>query len=511
MGKSIVKIFTIGAACISSALLVNSIYKGYKNATTPSKFENTATLLKFNGNKKVAAKIQQESLLKTFYYAGYFNPENLWQDINHLGFDNPKDVFLSIMEAVVRSGANQKDPLKFNPTILRKHLFNTDKISESDALDLIMYIGQHAFNRKTNQERNELTEQSWMKQYENEYVSDATYLGLVERKSPSYNSYDEALVLGASRHTVTGRILDHIYNKNHGTVIEGLTTALAGTRPLWVEIDGMALNTYNQLVQGTKKGKKIEDIKLYNASQEEIFSDGQEYLISLAQKNGIKIDNNKPTIVYKSGDTTIPPGFVPGRTYLNYLDPNKFLTETIMVYDILDTLSDGTIKVTDTKQSQGGRRPDTSSTAEDYANALIKRIKDGYYGDQTKFVIYVQSNQPYVERQTLSVQKQINKAVSESGIHDLEIVTDGVGYGLVEISIKRIHSELAALISEKYSYALTENEITTQRKLKDLQFSTRDNSEITLPMPDFPEVISSENQLPVIGFVENWSFQFFDE
>ena len=98
MSKSaIIKIFTIGAACISAAFLGHSAYKGYTLtlAVTPSKFEHTAKLLKFNGNERISAKVQQEALLKAFYYAGYFKPENLWQDINHLGFDNPEDVFLS--------------------------------------------------------------------------------------------------------------------------------------------------------------------------------------------------------------------------------------------------------------------------------------------------------------------------------------------------------------------------------------------------------------------------------
>lgn len=509
MSKTAIKVFALGTVCISAFFFGHSAYKGYIRAVTPSKFELAAKLLKFNGNEKTSAKTQQEALLKAFYYAGYFNPENLWQDINHLGFDNPEDIFLSIMEAVVKSGAHQKDQYKFNSTILRKNLFNTDLISESDALDLLMYIGQHAFNRKLNQERNELSEQTWMEQYQDEYTKVSTDLGLVERITPSNTIYDEAVVLGAARYTVTGRILDYLYNTNNGIVIKGITTALAGRRPLWGEIDGISPEAYIQLVNKSKEGKKIEDIELDHGTSTEVNIGGIEYMVDLANKIGIKINDEEQTIIYRPEDK-IPTGFRPGRTYLKYIDPSNFLTETHMVYDVLDTLSEGTIKVSDTESSLDDRRPDTSSTARDYANALIERIQSGYFGTQKKFIIYVQSNQPYVKRQTLSVQKEIDRAIEESGIEGLKIIAEGVGYGVGEISMKRTHSELGALISVKYQNALAENgDIHTERHLRDLQFSTRDKLKISEPVPIFPEIVV-ESKLPILGAVEDWFFQYYD-
>lgn len=77
MSKTAIKILALSTVCLSAFVIVHSAYKGYKRAVTPSKFEHTAELLKFNGNEKVSAKIQQEALLKAFYYAGYFSPENL--------------------------------------------------------------------------------------------------------------------------------------------------------------------------------------------------------------------------------------------------------------------------------------------------------------------------------------------------------------------------------------------------------------------------------------------------
>ncbi len=54
----------------------------------------------------------------------------------------------STMGALVKSGANQSDPRNFDV----KLLFNNNDISTQDELDLLLYIGQHAFNRTANQE-----------------------------------------------------------------------------------------------------------------------------------------------------------------------------------------------------------------------------------------------------------------------------------------------------------------------------------------------------------------------
>ena len=160
-------------------------------------------------------------------------------------------------------------------------------------------------------------------------------------------------------------------------------------------------------------------------------------MLALASKIGIEINNDEQTIIYRTEDD-IPSGFRSGRTYLNYIDPKKFLTETDMVYDVLDTISKGKIKVSDTESSPDGSRPDTSSTARDYANSFIERIQSGHFGGQKEFIIYVQSNQPYVKHQTLAVQNEIDRAIEESGIEGLKIIAEGVGYGVGEISIKKI-------------------------------------------------------------------------
>ena len=48
---------------------------------------------------------------------------------------------------------------------MRKNLFKSDTIDLQDALDLLLYIAQHAFTREVGQERYELVSQDWIHTY----------------------------------------------------------------------------------------------------------------------------------------------------------------------------------------------------------------------------------------------------------------------------------------------------------------------------------------------------------
>jgi len=94
--------------------------------------------------------------------AGYLKPEKLWKDINKIGLENPKKLYLAILPSIIESGADQDDPSKFNAKLLRKNLFKSTDLSATDASDFILYITQHAFGRNIGQERNELKSIDWM-------------------------------------------------------------------------------------------------------------------------------------------------------------------------------------------------------------------------------------------------------------------------------------------------------------------------------------------------------------
>ncbi len=163
---------------------------------------------------------------------------------------------------------------------------------------------------------------------------------------------------------------------------------------------------------------------------------------------------------------------------------------------------------------RGDIQPNTATKAKDYADALIARIKNGGFGDQTKFIIYIQSNQPYTERQTLTIQKELNRAVKDNDVENLEISAEGVGFGIKTPDIKRIHSELGALMSIKYQVALDKDNLQSTRQLGDLQFSTRDKSVITTEIPDYSHITTSgplDSQLPFLGDIKYFFFEYFEE
>ena len=148
--------------------------EGYHRSVTPSNFELAANRLGFNGYEKadhtVSSAHHQEALLKQLQMSGYFQPAKLWQYINHLGgVKDPISTFNNIYQAVKKSKADESDPNKFNPKILRKNLSKGTELDQQDIMDLILYISQDAFGRKAGQERNELGSQDWMTKYKEEY------------------------------------------------------------------------------------------------------------------------------------------------------------------------------------------------------------------------------------------------------------------------------------------------------------------------------------------------------
>jgi diphthamide biosynthesis methyltransferase len=97
-------------------------YNSYIKSIKPSNFELAANRLVFNDYKKeeiyVSLFEHQEALLKQLQMLEYFQPEKLWQDVNHLGVKNPKIVFKHLYHVIKKSNADQSDPNKFKSKIL---------------------------------------------------------------------------------------------------------------------------------------------------------------------------------------------------------------------------------------------------------------------------------------------------------------------------------------------------------------------------------------------------------
>lgn len=154
---------------------------------------------------------------------------------------DPILTFKQVYPAIKKSKAYQNDPNKFNAKILRKNLGKGTELDEQDIVDLLLYISQNAFSRKSGQERNELISKDWMNEYEEAYLKTAKILNFIDRKVPEHQEYDGAWIAGASRIGVITRIIDYNYIlSKYNIKIKGETLVLAGARPLWANIDGIA-------------------------------------------------------------------------------------------------------------------------------------------------------------------------------------------------------------------------------------------------------------------------------
>jgi len=476
------------------ALATYFTYDGYTKSTTPSAFELAANRLGFNGYKKadkiVSAANHQEALLKQLQMAGYFQPATLWQTINHLGVKDPATTFTKIYSAVKKSKADQSEPSKFNAKILRKNLGKGTELDEQDAMDFILYTAQNAFGRKLGQERNELAAHDWMNTHKTDYFAAATTLRLIDRETPERQEYDKAWIAWASRIGVWARIIDYDYTlSKYNIKVRGETSILAGERGLWANIDGITPSVRDKLVEAyvTKRDLDTIDISLPVGEDMERVKEGQEYMASLAARSGVKLDPSSPFIQYATKEEC-PPGYFPGRVYPKYADSKgRKLTETLMSKDLLTTYPPtnvSAITTVDTLADQG-QRPTTSSTARDAAITFVKDIMSGVYGDKKEFVILFETNNPYIERQTIATQREVDKVLKASKL-DSRIKVEGIGFKCKQ-DVATVHSELAALIAEKWKTA-TGEDILTKRSIEKLLFQTRDNSSITTPWPDMAEV-----------------------
>lgn len=224
-----------------------------------SSFELAASQLGFDGNTKgslyITPEEEQEALLKIFYYAGYLEPNQIWQDLNNMGgVDNLHAAFEQIHEALLQSNALQKDPKKFDAELLRKSLFGSH-LDEQDAMDFLLYISQNAFNRQVGDERDSLAPQSWIKVYMNEYLKVAKILGLIDRIKPSREKYDVAWIAGASHPKLLARMVDYFYTiSKYNICIKGETYVLTGEQELYAEIQGIEQSIIDKLLDASKKG-----------------------------------------------------------------------------------------------------------------------------------------------------------------------------------------------------------------------------------------------------------------
>ncbi|WP_347938771.1 hypothetical protein [Rickettsia oklahomensis] len=336
-----------------------------------------------------------------------------------------------------------------------------------------------------------------MNKYEKEYLTNAKVLRLIDREIPEHQYYDSAWIAGASRIGVMARIIDY-YNtlSTYNIKVSDETSILAGERELWANIDGITPMVRDKLIEAYKTKTDLDklDISLPVGEDQARVAEGKEYIEGLAARYNIRLNKSSPFIQYKTKEEC-PPGYFPARVYPNYLEgENRKLTESLMSQDLLTTYhlnNSKTITVINTLTEQH-QRPNTTSTARDAAKKLVECIINGAYEGKKEFVILFETNNPYIERQTIVTQREVNKALQEHKLSDngYIIKVEGVGFKCKQ-DIATIHSEFAALISEKWKNAIEYQKadgISPKRSIEDLQFQTRDSSGIISSQPDISKV-----------------------
>lgn len=98
--------------------------------------------------------------------------------------------------------------------------------------NLILYLSQNAFGREKGVERNEIQKQNWMDVHKEQYVNNATKLGMINEILPQDQNYTETWIMGAARYRMESRIKylkNLIDNKN---IEPGIIRLLTGEREL---------------------------------------------------------------------------------------------------------------------------------------------------------------------------------------------------------------------------------------------------------------------------------------
>lgn len=459
--------------------------------TQLSKFILAAQKLGFVGYEKrngvsISMEQHQEALLKIFHLAGYFNLSNIWNDLHGIGsIADVEKVFDEISSVVRYSHADQPDPRNFDATYMRTNLFRSDNFDLHDALDLILYMAQHAFGRQNGQERYELVLPDWLTSNIDYFREITRLLGLIDRVYPTLSEYDGCWIAGASRIFLSQRIIDYnYYIHSQGIKIKGESLILAGEREIWANIDGMPPEIYERMLETFQKNDDIDrlDFSSFLNDKHSRVMEGKAYMINLAQSYNIKLNPSKPFIEY-ADQHECPEGRFPKRIYANYEDmnPTLILTETLISQDLLNTYSNHnteTITIIDTKAYKQDR-PNTISTARDAAEQFIMCLLAGKYDKKKIFHILLCTNNPSIERQALAVQRQVDQTLEKYGLteEDLQIKIEGVGFGCNQ-SLAVVHSEFGALITEKYKHAIADIEKTLgqrpKRDINRLLLQTRD-------------------------------------
>lgn len=411
-------------------------------------------------------KEEQVAFVQNLYFAGYFKEENIWQMINLMEHDKSgarvtniwdrgegeetgkvDEIFLALANAVNRSKLHQGD---FTKCDFEKFLteFGAEKSFDGQDLeDIILHMGQSAFNRSQYQERSELSAAPWTETCDQtQYQKNAQIIGLIDKKEPEAGAeFDQTWVQGAAKLRTKTR-LEHLKEMQDSGVKVGEIKFLTGDRELWLEID-----------------------KYPGESEEE----KRAFFINLAEKNGIRLTDEEEKFETRAvGSTT--------RTYLKYHpDESRKITETMMAKQVFEDVfgyPPADDLIIDSAADAAAGRATTLTGAKKAASEL--KLSEAW--SKTEVKIMIVSDQPYADRQLLANKRACSEVLGD----DLDKITFSAAGRGCEVGVRAINSEMGALTGERY-YEMIRQRGDKERKRnpEQLMFRNRcNNPEIAMDM-----------------------------
>jgi hypothetical protein len=374
--------------------------------------------------KKLSAFEVQKSFLENLHIAGYFHNHSIRSALKSLRKENinPEDNFEKVMEVLSLCGAHEKHPQKFNANILfEKFAHNGHFLSGNDVKNVMVHLGRKAFGRKDGQERNEIESHLWAEIHGEHYLKNAKKLGLIFEEKPRLKKYHETWIQGAAYHRMKQRAFYAKKLQDEGYDL-GVIRLLSGERELWLEIDQL--------------------------SKDEI--------LQIAKRNNIEV------IGFEEREVA---GSI--RTYPKYAaNEMQKITEGLVAKEIYQQIfsKNSDDLIVDAKAEEGANRVTTASATSNLVkHQFATRIRNGDFG-KNEINILIVSNQPYVERQTLT-----NERIALKELRKLELKAKIKFYGCgveSQASIIEIHSEFGALVSEKYLKQTMEDKLRMIKILK---------------------------------------------
>ena len=140
--------------------------------------------------------------------------------------------------------------------------------------------------------------------------------------------------------------------------------------------------------------------------------------------------------------------------------------------------------IIDTSMEEG-KRPTTIMTEYDALKEFAGDCLSGKFPTEAIYNVFVQSNQPYVDRQVLGLKRAWASLTEELDIVDcIHLEFNGAGQAC-EVSVAAVNSELGALALEQY-FAATVGQ-KRKRSPESLMFQSRQELQKNKVIPPFPD------------------------